>query len=286
MTSPRFVTVGHAVRDIAPAPDGGGWRLGGTVNFAAVQAARLGYSAGVVTRAAADFDVAALLPMATVVQKPSDATTSFENVYEDGARRQKVRAHGEAILIDDIPADWRAPDIALVGPVFGEAPADLCAAFAESALVGVSAQGWLRALDDDGNVVRAPYAGEPFWRGADAVFVSDEDLAGESAILGEWARDAGIVVMTKSRRGAEIFAEGTWRSMDAYPQDEVDPTGAGDTFATAFLIRLHETGDIAEAARFGAAAASVSIGGIGTAATPTREEIEERMRRYPEIALR
>lgn len=282
MSSPRFVTVGHAVRDIAP----GGWRLGGTVNFAAVQAARLGYSAGIVTRAAADFDVASQLPMVKVIQRPSAETTSFENVYEDGARRQKVRAHGDPILIEDIPADWRAPDIALVGPVFGEAPADLCATFAEATLVGVSAQGWLRALDDEGSVIRAPYTGPPFWRGADAVFVSDEDLAGESAIVDDWTRDAGIVVMTKSRRGAEIYADGAWRSMEAFPQEEADPTGAGDTFATAFLIRLHETGDIAEAARFGAAAASVSVGGVGTAATPTRGEIEERMRRYPEIALR
>ena len=283
MSSPRFVTVGHAVRDIVPE----GWRLGGTVNFAAVQAARLDYSTGVVTRAAADFDVAAQLPMATVIQNASPETTSFENVYEDGARRQKVRAQGDPITIDDLPADWRAPDIALVGPVFGEAPVELCAAFAESTLVGVSAQGWLRALDGDGNVVRAPYAGAPFWRGADAVFVSDEDLAADRGVLDDWARDVSIVVMTKSRRGVEICGgSGVWLTMDAFPQDEVDPTGAGDTFATAFLIRLHETGDVAEAARFGAAAASVSVGGIGTAATPTREEIEERMRRYPEIALR
>lgn len=282
MSSPRFVTVGHAVRDVVP----GGWRLGGTVNFAAVQAALLGYSVGVVTRAAADFDVASQLPMASVLQHPSAETTSFENVYEAGNRRQKVRAQGEPIAVADMPADWCAPDIALVGPVFGEVPPDLCAAFAAATLVGVSAQGWLRALDDDGNVVRAPYSGAPFWRGADAMFVSDEDLADDRAILADWTRDAGIVVMTKSRRGAEIFAEGAWRSMDAFPEEEVDPTGAGDTFATAFLIRLHETGDLAEAARFGAAAASVCVGGIGTAATPGREEIEERMRQYPEIALR
>jgi sugar/nucleoside kinase (ribokinase family) len=66
----------------------------------------------------------------------------------------------------------------------------------------------------------------------------------------------------------------------------VDPTGAGDTFATAFLIRLHETGDVAEAARFGGAAASVSVGGVGAAAMPERAEIEQRMREHPEITLR
>jgi sugar/nucleoside kinase (ribokinase family) len=74
--------------------------------------------------------------------------------------------------------------------------------------------------------------------------------------------------------------------MDSFPEQEVDPTGAGDTFATGFLIRLHETGDAGEAARFGAAAASLSVGGIGVAATPSRAEVEERMRRFPEVVLR
>ena len=74
--------------------------------------------------------------------------------------------------------------------------------------------------------------------------------------------------------------------MPSFPEDEIDPTGAGDTFATAFLIRLHETGDIEAAARFGAAAASLSVGGVAAAAIPTRDEIEQRMQRYPEVALR
>jgi sugar/nucleoside kinase (ribokinase family) len=49
---------------------------------------------------------------------------------------------------------------------------------------------------------------------------------------------------------------------------------------------LHETGDVDEAARFGAAAASLSVGGVGAAAIPTRAEVEERLQRYPEVALR
>jgi 1D-myo-inositol 3-kinase len=74
--------------------------------------------------------------------------------------------------------------------------------------------------------------------------------------------------------------------MDAFPEMEVDATGAGDTFATAFLIRLHETGDVDQAARFGAAAASLSVSGVGASAIPSRAEVEDRLRRYPEVALR
>ena len=51
--------------------------------------------------------------------------------------------------------------------------------------------------------------------------------------------------------------------MEAFPSEEVDATGAGDTFATGFLVRYRETGDVGEAARFGAAAASLSVEGVG-----------------------
>lgn len=280
--APDFVAVGHAVRDLVP----GGWRLGGTVTFAAVQAHRLGLSVGVVTRASADVDVAAELPFATVVQGPSPVTTCFENVYEQGHRRQKVREHATPIAAADVPDAWREAPIALVGPVFGEIDPALAASLHAQSLVGVSAQGWLRALDDAGNVVRTAWRGAPFWRGADALFVSDEDLAAGAHQLDKWARDVPVIAMTESHRGARVWADDAWRQMDAYPEDEVDPTGAGDTFATAFLIRWHETGDVGEAARFGAAAASLSVAGIATAATGDRAEIEQRMRAHPEVALR
>jgi hypothetical protein len=282
MPAPDFVVAGHAVRDIVP----GGWRLGGTVTFAAVQAHRLAYDVGVITRAAADLEAKIELPFAQVIQAPSDGTTTFENVYEAGHRRQRVRARAAPIEAADVPSDWRSSPIVLIGPVFGEIAPDFAAAFAEASLVGVSAQGWLRKLDAEGNVVRAAWNGEPFWRGADVLFVSDEDLADGRDELDAWTRDVPIVAMTQSQKGARVFADGRWRAMDAFPETEVDPTGAGDTFATGFLIRLHETGDVDEAARFGAAAASVSVGGIGAAAMPTRSEIEERMREHPEVALR
>lgn len=282
MPPPDFVVAGHAVRDLVP----GGWRLGGTVTFAAVQAHRLEYDVGVITRAAPDLDAQAELAFASVIQAPSRETTTFENVYEGGHRRQRVRARAARIEAEDVPDEWRSAPIVLIGPVFGEIGPDFAAAFEAASLVGVSAQGWLRALDDDGNVVRAAWAGGPFWRGADVLFVSDEDLADGRDELDAWTRDVPIVAMTQSRKGAHIYADGGWRTMQAFPEREVDPTGAGDTFATGFLIRLHETGDVSEAARFGAAAASVSVGGIGAAAMPTRSEIEERMRKHPEVGLR
>ena len=64
----------------------------------------------------------------------------------------------------------------------------------------------------------------------------------------------------------------------AYQANEVDPTGAGDVFATAFFVRLHETGDAVQAARFANAAASFVVEGPGVSCIPSRAQVEWRLR--------
>lgn len=280
--TPDFVVAGHIVKDIIE----GGWRPGGTVTFAAVQAHHLGLRPGIVTRAAAEVDLRAFFPFAEIAAAPSRETTTFENVYAAEGRRQRVHAQAAPIAPADVPEAWRETPIVLSGPVLGEAGPGFGATFGASTLRGVSAQGWLRALDAEGHVVRMAWEGPPFWTDYDALFVSDEDLAGDTAPLEIWTRSVKMVAVTESQRGARVWADGQWRRIDAFPEDEVDPTGAGDTFATAFLIRFHETGDAGVAARFAAAAASLSVRGAGADAIATREEIEARMREHPEVALR
>lgn len=282
MKTPQFVVAGHVVRDAVA----DGYRLGGTVTFAAVQAYRLGLSVGIVTRCADDVQVQRALGFADIVCNDSSMTTTFENRYAGGERTQRVLQRAQPMHDDDVPAEWRAAPIALIGPVLGEVGASFAQVFGRRTLVGVSAQGWLRSLDGAGSVMRSAWEGEAFWRECDVLFVSDEDLDGRVSELELWARDVPVVAMTQSRRGARVFAAGAWKQMEAFPETEVDPTGAGDTFATAFLIRLHETGDVAEAARFGGAAASLSVGGVAFEAIPTRTEIEARLREHPEIRLR
>jgi sugar/nucleoside kinase (ribokinase family) len=69
--------------------------------------------------------------------------------------------------------------------------------------------------------------------------------------------------------------------MPAYPAGEVDATGAGDVFAAAYLVRLHETDDPLSAGLFASCAASISIEAPGLEGIPTRLQVEERLKRYP-----
>ncbi len=278
---PDFVTVGNAARDVIP----GGWRLGGTIAFAAAQADRLGLRAGVVTRAPVDMEVAGELPFATVVCRSSDRPTSFENVYNPEGRIQRLLSQAGDLEIADVPEAWLAAPVALLGPVFGEIDPEMASAFSATSLVGVSAQGWVRAADTSGRVRHQAWTGAPYWAGASVLFASDEDLAGDEAELDRWVTDVPVVAVTRSSRGARVFVGGRVLEMGAYPAVEVDATGAGDTFATAFLVRYHETNDVAEAARFGAAAASLSVEGIGTSSMGDRAAIEGRIAAHPHIRL-
>ena len=94
------------------------------------------------------------------------------------------------------------------------------------------------------------------------------------------------LAFTRAERGAELCHRGVWRRIDAFPAAAVDPTGAGDVFAAAFLIRYRETGDPWEATRFAACAASFIVESEGLANTPDRMMIEERLRAHPEIVAR
>ncbi|MEX1253957.1 MAG: PfkB family carbohydrate kinase [Dehalococcoidia bacterium] len=281
MGTPEFVVIGHIVLDVM----NGGWRLGGTAAFAAVQAQRLGLQVGIVSRAGTDVNLHEALPGVALAGRPSEVTTRFANEYEAGRRRQRVPAQAGELAIEDVPDAWRNAPVVLVGPVCGEVPAELGADLG-SALTGVSAQGWLRRVDRARRVRRHAWTGAPFWKGCEVLFVSDEDLGRRPDQLAAWEADVPIVAVTRARRGAKVRDAKGWRRIEAFPANEVDPTGAGDVFAAAFLVRYHETKDAAEATRFGSAASACSVEGVGLDRVATRDEVQTRLGRHPEIRLR
>ena len=75
----------------------------------------------------------------------------------------------------------------------------------------------------------------------------------------------------------QLVVGGAERQLEALVADSVDPTGAGDCFATAFMVRLAETGSLDEACSFGLAAGALSVGAAGLAGVPSREQVERRL---------
>jgi sugar/nucleoside kinase (ribokinase family) len=92
-----------------------------------------------------------------------------------------------------------------------------------------------------------------------------------------WLKWAPVLIVTQGREGARMRWKGTWYAIPAYPTHEVDPTGAGDVFVAAYLVRYHETGDPFQAALFASCAASFSVEAPGSAGIPTRAQVKQRL---------
>lgn len=285
---PQFLVIGHIVQDLAPDERAAvpTWRLGGTASYAALLAIRLGLETAVLTAAAADLALEEALPGAEIVRIPSPRSTQIRNLYTAAGRVQYVPQRAATIERRSLPEDWRRAEIVLLGPVTSEVDEALAACF-PGALLGVSAQGWLRDIAPDGRVRPRPpqrWRAESVLRPARVLFVSDEDLSPSAeGSLARWSREVEVLSFTRGERGAEVCHRGAWRHIDAFPADVVDPTGAGDIFAAAFLIRYRETGDPWEAARFAASAAAFIVECEGPTNIPDRTMIEARLRAHPEI---
>ncbi len=284
---PDFLTIGHITRDILPDST---FSLGGTVTFAALTAYRLGLVSAIITCADAEFltDLPARLPEIGLAVRTSPSTTSFVNTYHEGYRTQYLRARADQLQLEDVPESWRKASVVLFGPLDQELSPSFIRLFPRHhrAIFAATPQGWLRRWDEDGRVWPTPWtaAGEilPL---LDVLILSHDDLlpfANDNradAMLFHWSMQVPLLVATDGRHGATLFQHGFAERFPAYPAHEVDPTGAGDVFAAAFLVYYHRHGDPRKAVDFANCVASLSIEHVGIAGIPTMEMVRERMGR-------
>lgn len=284
----EFLVIGHVTRDLREndptCPD---YTLGGTASFAAVTAAKLGHAPVVVTRAGPDVDLSVLKAIADVRVLASESTTTFANIYTPAGRVQYCYHPAPPILADELDADLHHPATVLLGPLVSEIGPDIPILFDEDTLVAAVPQGWMRSWDETGLVSPREWPeSERFLPHLDALILSIEDIGFELSRLNPFIEHVPLVVLTQYRDGSTIYGrrdDGSRYQIEVPPRpaNEVDPTGAGDTFATAFLLRLRESGDPVHSARYANVAASFGVEGIGVEAIPDNEEILNYMARHP-----
>jgi sugar/nucleoside kinase (ribokinase family) len=271
---PLLLAVGHVTWDKVEGRD----VLGGSVSYAALTARKLGWDAAVLTSASPDFSAERDLPGVAVQARPSSATTRFVNRYDaQGNRQQYLLARAADVDVTSAPEEWRSPDALLLGSVASEIPKHAATAF-EAGVVGALAQGWLRQFAADGAVKPQPWAdpaGDLF--GVHVLFLSVHDVAGDVDKARELLERVPIVALTRGWEGMDLMTRDAVHAVPTLPRTEVDPTGAGDVFAAAFLLRYQESGDPLEAAAFASCAASCAVEGVGTTTLGDRAEVEKRM---------
>jgi sugar/nucleoside kinase (ribokinase family) len=251
---PDYLLIGHVSQDLTPA----GVVPGGTVVYAGQTAVALDCQTAVLTSAAADFSLEPVLPGMAVALVESAQTTVFTNIYAADGRRQIVHSVAERLTANHVPATWLQASIVHLAPIANEIDPDVIHLFSHS-LVGLTPQGWLRQWGADGRVrqVEWPAAREVLGL-ATAVVVSEEDLPGPD--LEQYRQWSRLLVVTRGSAGCTVHYQAESRHISAPAVAEVNATGAGDIFAAAFFIRLHQTGgDPWLAAEFANALAAQSV---------------------------
>lgn len=284
---PDLLLIGHVTRDLIDPSSMSNYRLGGTVSFAAVTALRLGRKPTVLTRASEDTRWDELPPEIVLNILPSPATTTFANVYTKEGRVQYTYAQASPIEAEDVPVALHNPSAVLLGPLVDEISPKVASIFAPQTLVAAVPQGWMRRWDKSGRIFSVPWAAETeVLPHLDVLVLSQEDIAYDLKRLDRAFSVVPLVVLTEYKEGSTIYqqlGDGSLEEIKIPPRParEVDPTGAGDVFATAFLLRYQETGDAVHSARFANVTASFGVEAVGVSGVPSRQQVLEYMARYP-----
>ena len=97
----------------------------------------------------------------------------------------------------------------------------------------------------------------------------------------QWASEGKIVVLKNGDAGCRIFSGDEIIDVPSFQVEEVDPTGAGDTFCGAFLTGLIEGKSLAECGRFANAAGAMSVRKQGPMeGAPSRDELDAFLKEH------
>ncbi|MBN1810761.1 MAG: ribokinase [Anaerolineae bacterium] len=266
-----YLVIGHVTRDLAD----GGFTIGGTASYAARTARALGCRVGIVTSAGPDLDLSHTLDDILIARTPAATTTTFENTYTPSGRQQMLHATAETLIPEMVPPDWTVAPRGIVhlGPVAQECDPILVDAFGD-AFMGLTPQGWMRCWNQARRVSRCPWKeAERLLARADAVVLSEEDMAGNETLVSRYAAQTRLLVLTQGASGCTVYTQGQSRHFPAPTVQEIDATGCGDIFAATFFVWLQRSGDLWAAARLANCVAAQSVTRRGLDGTPTTDEI-------------
>jgi sugar/nucleoside kinase (ribokinase family) len=279
--SSDYTTVGHVTVDVMA---DGSRRPGGGAFYSALQAARLGWRARIVTRGVVAELEQLLAPYAAEleldVQGAPSTTTLATSIPPGapGARNQRMLAWAGAMTEPTVDTQ-----ILHVAAVARETGAHWRG---RASFVGLTPQGLVRTWAALGApVVAAQLDAALLPERCDAAVISSAERDSCAALLhglnehGAAGRAQAPLVAVTDADGPTQLLLGAGRSalvpVLRVPEPR-DDLGAGDVFAAAFFVALAEGSAPEDAARFASAAAAVRIAGEGAAAIGDRAAIQAR----------
>ena len=274
MSQIDYLLIGPVVVDIVP----GGRIVGGTVSYAASTAHAFGHRVGILTSAAAGEPlVNEMKPYANIVVKVAEWSTTYENVYDADGRTQYLHGAADNLTADFIPRGWFSAPLVHLAPLADRVDPNIVFDFPDATVL-LTPQGWMRQWGADKRVHFKQWFNEEVVRAADIVVFSAEDIREAPELEQQYARVAKHLIVTKGRDGGIYYHNGEAMPYQAIQVTEVEPTGAGDVFASSLLSVLAKVNhDMQQAIQVAARIASRSVTRIGTNSKPSPTEIEQAL---------
>lgn len=262
--------------------------LGGTAAYSSLLFARLFSKPLLTSRVGRDFESKDLELLATSaelnIKRSEGLTTRFEIRYVGRGRRLRLLSRCSPLDDEDLE-QLRGADLALLGPVAGEIDPTLLKKSLPEGFVAAAIQGFLRRFEDDGRVLLAPS------QEALNLLSNLSMLCGSSEEIMTLARSKdlkralkklvslgpGYVAATAGDRGSWLATKNALLRAPCYPVSAVvDPTGAGDVYASVLALLLSRGEDVVWSMSMAAAAASFTVESLGPVYTASLSEVEER----------
>jgi sugar/nucleoside kinase (ribokinase family) len=241
-----YLAIGHVTEDQWPE----GPTPGGTVTYSSRTARAFLERVAVLTAADGSLDLASAFPSISVQRLQAPTTTRFRNVYSAGGRVQVVSPCPVTLTPADLSDEMLQASIIHLGPVCNEIDARIAQRVHPDTFVGLTPQGWMRRWDAQGHVTSQAanwVDAHVLLPRANAVVISIDDVAGDWSIAHAWAAQTSTLIVTQGPSGCTAFHAGAEVHVPAPHVQEVEPTGAGDIFATVLFIAL-QRGDALPAA--------------------------------------
>lgn len=257
-------------------------RPGGAVSYAARVAHALGERLAILTIGAADSDRSAFRGHDLALVE--DRSLCFEHSGTSSARRLRLIAQpSRPLRASDLPPRWGGVSTLIFAPLLADdvdiASFDAVRGIERRALL---AQGLQRCVGREGAVEHLPAPSPlllPLLTAETSLFLSAEEVRDwDGAALPALVAGCARVVITQGAEGATVYRAGdATLHVEVTPAKVVDTTGAGDVFATAFMLALAAGAGDGAAARLASASAAASIERPG-AAEISASDIESRGR--------
>lgn len=293
----ELLVVGHLSRDLIVTPELTREALGGGTAYAMLAPALGVMEAGIVSRVGEDFEKEYRDTLRTSglditgLRTGGHRSTRFVNRYdEQGGRTQEIEAIAPQIRAEDFMPQHMRADIVHFCPLTAEEIHPACFELARlnGSLVSLDIQGFLREPKIGPVRGREWTERHEILRYVDILKADDVEVLAccgtnsEVSAVSEIMRyGPRIVVVTRDSRGSTIYTRNAVHSIPAVlPSRMVDETGCGDTYILGFVIEYARCGDVKRAGLFAATCASFNLETVGPYDMPSRQEVEERMRKY------